>query len=522
MKKRLFLFFLVLAFAAPGSEDAFKIDFKNDALLKLERMAFYRTLNGKTTPLFLSRKITQRKIISGRPNGRKDKRDGIVLFDAENSTIKRFRYVKCNMLLHKSVFENLSGRVTFESSKDAVKFSRISKVELQDSETVPGDFIRCSFLLDAGNESRCFRARVKPEPLKNSYVQFTGIEAGNKSFVLKKTDKSKKKITVSEKVPHYLLDKDQVVMTKFHARQLTGKEELEKSSFPDFWGDAVLPEKHTTFVYPGTSKARREKSVPCLGFAYKATIEPFFDPASERIILKFIRSSFVTSVFVDGKLAGKSVESGLPIEFDITDFVKSGEKSELFIRTVGYDCGVLDEKGRGRFPFSGKKNAGGIARAVELRKVPAVRCGTLAVSPVKGKVILQGFQLNGTDKDVDAELEFRIVDLQGKVIFKTQKKTELRAGRSLEIRHTFPVKDELKLWDIGKPNLYFAEVETRIDGSVSATVTLNLRKRIFTSTAEKCVCAARGDTLRIGSVRGSMSLTRSAIPNAALPIPTAG
>ena len=73
MKKRLFLIFSVLAFAALGSEDAFKIDFKNDALLKLERMAFYRTQNGKTTPLFLSRKITQRKIISGRPNGRKDK-----------------------------------------------------------------------------------------------------------------------------------------------------------------------------------------------------------------------------------------------------------------------------------------------------------------------------------------------------------------------------------------------------------------------------------------------------------------
>ena len=458
MKKHLFPVFALFILAVSGYSQVLKVDFKSDGQLNLERMAFYRSKKESCTPLFLSRKPEQRTVISGRPNGRKDRRPGTVTLDAMNIGRKSFRYVKCDFILQRALYDKIAGRVGFSASADAVSYKNIKWSSVSAPEDLNGDFVRTSLVFDTGRIGvRCFRISVKPEPLKNSFMQISGISVSGTPFPAEKVTPVRPEVITAGKLPCYRLDKAKVVMAEFHARQLTSKAELQKTAFSDFWGEAVLPDRHTTFVYPGCQKAARKRGVPRLGFAYKADIEPVFDPENERVLLKFVRSSFVTEIFIDGKAAGKSVESGLPIEFDITEYLTSGKKSELFIRTTGYDAGVLDEKGRGRFPHSGRKNFGGIARAVVLERVPALRSCDLAVFPVKGKVILQSRAVNQTGRSESAVMEYLIRDKEGKTIFKTSKKVSLPAGKSVETEHHFKVRGELEFWDIGKPELYFAE-----------------------------------------------------------------
>ncbi len=269
----------------------------------------------------------------------------------------------------------------------------------------------------------------------------------------------------SADAPHYqLADDGMATVDKVNARLLSVEEDWRRQDFNDFWQPVkltVLDYKNTNVRYRDIHNDEHQKTdVSATGCLYRFEITATFTPGKERILLEIPYSAFETTIYVARQQIAHYQLVYLPLETDITDFITPGKKVEITVRTLGYKNSALDNEGHLKFPVGATFHcSGGILGPMTINKVSAVRPTILVASPVKGLIKLETELCNQGRSHFGGNAEFQITDLTGKVIFKNSiANLKLKAGESRTVQMEFFVKDELLLWDIGKPNLYLAKI----------------------------------------------------------------
>ncbi|MBL7967307.1 MAG: DUF4981 domain-containing protein [Prolixibacteraceae bacterium] len=170
----------------------------------------------------------------------------------------------------------------------------------------------------------------------------------------------------------------------------------------------------------------------------------------KRIILHLAGSSSGTFVWVNGKKVGYSQDSRLPAEFDLTDFLVSGENF-LAIETYKYcDGSYLEDQDYWRFS--------GIFRDVFIRAVPQATLWDVYAQPL----------LNLEKKQGSIALHFSPANFSGKAEsgFSVEASVTAPSGEKVGSKKTFPIEafapgfgGEITLpeMDLGQVHLWYDE-----------------------------------------------------------------
>ena len=215
--------------------------------------------------------------------------------------------------------------------------------------------------------------------------------------------------------------------------------------FPFF----LTPEKH----YVGNAWYKRSVYVPK-------------DWGDQRIILFLERPHIETTVFVNGREVGHQMSLSVPHRFDVTKYIKKGERNEIVIRVyngienvcVGQDSHSVTDQTQG--------NWNGITGRLELqaqwkklnikqvRIIPLAAAGAVSVE-VRLENHVDGIRFFPLyDYQVKANIR-EIHDGQpGKVV----KNTTMYAEGS-KLKFTFFLGNNAKYWDEFHPNLYRLTIE---------------------------------------------------------------
>lgn len=200
--------------------------------------------------------------------------------------------------------------------------------------------------------------------------------------------------------------------------------------FPFF----LTPEKH----YVGNAWYRKTVFVPR-------------EWKSKRVILFLERPHIETSVYVNGKLAGRDSSLSVAHEFDVTPYIIYGRDNEIDVKVyngienvcVGQDSHSVTDQTQG--------NWNGIIGKMELRARQQRYVRNLQVYPdVKNKRIKVVMDVVG-DK-AKADFEFAIADASSVPLLFSFKK--LHRGTDGKYSVVLPMGEDVKLWDEFNPNLY--------------------------------------------------------------------
>lgn len=176
---------------------------------------------------------------------------------------------------------------------------------------------------------------------------------------------------------------------------------------------------------------------------------PQFDPAKERLILRFGAVNYSAEVWLNDEKIGSHFGGYTPFAFDITDKVKSDENTlVLWVKNDVRD--PLQPSGK-QSPYY--NNCGcmytrctGIWQTVWIERVPKTYIKSLKMTPdidrecLDVEVRLAGDHFNGT--------------LTAAASYKGEAVSDITVTANAEtVRFTLPVKDP-HLWDVGKPELY--------------------------------------------------------------------
>ena len=217
-----------------------------------------------------------------------------------------------------------------------------------------------------------------------------------------------------------------------------------KMKFPFF----LTPDKH----YIGNAWYSRTVSVP---EAWK----------KRRVLLYLERPHIETTVYVNGKQAGRDSSLSVPHVFDVTDLLVPGQDNEIAVKVyngienvcVGQDSHSVTDQTQGDW--------NGIAGQMELQARPEVYIANVQVYP-----------------DIDAkaiDVEVKIVggkgkyDLRFNVAGKDYEHKKLVADADGVVKVTLPMGDDVKLWDEFTPNLYTL---TSVLGADTVATDFGMRK----------------------------------------------
>lgn len=199
----------------------------------------------------------------------------------------------------------------------------------------------------------------------------------------------------------------------------------------------------------------------------------------KRVMLHFEAVMGKAQIYVNGKLVGENFELFLPFEFDVTDFLRLGEKNEIL---VGVAKGsLLDDRGKyGRRTYVGGSMWGiemaGIWQDVFLVAHAPVYVSDVFVQPdTEKKVLAVELELTNAskaDQQVNVEGEVRRwfstagkslheipassggLEKEASLRFAGLKKVQVPAGKSVKVRLEQQAVDGLAYWTPDTPNLY--------------------------------------------------------------------
>jgi len=233
---------------------------------------------------------------------------------------------------------------------------------------------------------------------------------------------------------------------------------LVPSMWSYYWGMAFLDDK-------GQSYLKKWRNIKRAWYRRKFTVPKEWNQ-NRRLILKFDAAAGFTKVFVNGAEIGSHYGSLFSFEFDITDKINYNKKNELLI----YSVKRLRAR-RGEFTVElpdGRQNQYGIYRNVWLKnESDIVPKNTQIITSVRKKNINVSFELtNRTSKAKTIMLAVDIVESNGKIAKKMgQKRLTLKVGES--VRRSFAKSwSNPKLWDVGKPNMYFTRIRIIENGKL--------------------------------------------------------
>lgn len=217
-----------------------------------------------------------------------------------------------------------------------------------------------------------------------------------------------------------------------------------KMKFPFF----LTPDKH----YVGNAWYSRKVSVPA-------------EWKKRRVLLHLERPHIETTVFINGKLAGRDSSLSVPHVFDVTELLLPGQDNEIAIKVyngienvcVGQDSHSVTDQTQGDW--------NGIVGLMELQSRPEVYIANVQVYP-----------------DIDAktiDVEVKVCGGKGKydvsfnVAGRNYECKKLVADNNGVVKATLPMGNDVKLWDEFTPNLYTL---TSVLGADTVTTEFGMRK----------------------------------------------
>lgn len=186
---------------------------------------------------------------------------------------------------------------------------------------------------------------------------------------------------------------------------------------------------------------------------------------NELYILKFAMAVWHTEVYLNGEFVGEHNGCEDPFEFDVTKYIKFGEKNRLDVRVSKphsepvdgfsfYEIPHRNETPTGLRPGS-CHNSYGIHGAVELCVVPKLYMldQYLHANPETGDIEIKFTVRNSYGKSVKAKLSSEVSNKRtGEYIVSDEYTANFKKGDTVVTRNIH-IEDFL-LWDIDDPNLY--------------------------------------------------------------------
>ncbi|MBR0459706.1 MAG: hypothetical protein IJJ26_10760 [Victivallales bacterium] len=266
---------------------------------------------------------------------------------------------------------------------------------------------------------------------------------------------------VGAEIPLYQISsvKSAVTLSQWSAHYLQNDADMGTLEFVDDWCETNIPDRlaQKTAVFPGVKKKGDWNSAQ--GALYRADLQAEVSFQTSEVILTLPYTMHESEVFLDGKRVAFLWDGSLPQDVDLTPYLVPGKRHSLAIRVKSYTASTKDTNGKQKYP-NGLRWHKGLLGAPVLKVLSRVRPEEMTVYAQAGMVTLGCVVRNRQNSVAEGTLEWSVEDLDGKTIYRHQEKPlRLNASSEKQVSHVFSVKDgELKLWDVGQPNLYRAKV----------------------------------------------------------------
>ncbi len=200
------------------------------------------------------------------------------------------------------------------------------------------------------------------------------------------------------------------------------------------------------FYYVGAAWYQREIKIPS---AWKG----------QRIILTLERCHWESSVWIDGKFAGKLNSLATAHRFDLTRIATTGSH----LLTVRIDNRMIVDVGENAHSVSDhtQSNWNGIVGKMTIEALPVVQLGNIKLYPdIENHVVkIAGSIENGSKSNQSVTIEVLVsqFDKPNNSLNPIRMKKEVPAGSEV-FELVYPMGDDCLLWDEFSPNLYNMQV----------------------------------------------------------------
>ena len=201
---------------------------------------------------------------------------------------------------------------------------------------------------------------------------------------------------------------------------------------------------------------------------YTATINPEDFVPGNRTEIIFNRVLYYSKVWINGEFIGENIGGYLPFRFDVTKYLKSGQKNDVVLR--------VDNKARIEWLPAAKQvewiQYGGILQPVKLVSTSHTYIDDLIVRSdlAEGQAQISCIAAIINDSDASSELELEIELSNGGNITKKSEKLFCKPNDTTKITISLTV-DHPKLWSPESPSLYEVKGKLKKDEAVIDDVT---------------------------------------------------
>lgn len=206
--------------------------------------------------------------------------------------------------------------------------------------------------------------------------------------------------------------------------------------------------------------------------------------SGQRVIVAIRGARLRSEVYCNGKLCGYSIMTELPLQADLTDAVKPGQKAQLAIRITNpggnldwIDFGV-SRFTWGKYTFPPSRGFGGLDNNIQLDVRDDVSVTDLAAinKPDLHQVHLIA-EVASKAKSYKGSVHFQI-NRDGKTVWQTNCPVKVAAGETKTVELDAQV-DSAKPWNLPTPNLY--QAHAALKGLKTSSKSVDFGFRFFTA-----------------------------------------
>lgn len=216
--------------------------------------------------------------------------------------------------------------------------------------------------------------------------------------------------------------------------------------------------ENPTWIYElNAAPSRKYKYIGAAWYQRTIDIPPSWNGKRTELFLE--RSLFKMEVWIDGKPVGEDIALYTPRRFDITDFVKAGQRHRL---TLCIDnTNLIGGKAHG-YTYHTQTNWNGVVGQMEVCSHDQVYLESAKVfTNIYDKQVRVEASINNClDDFVSAGFELKVEDKDGKLIARQNYKRSLEKGVKTQ-EFYLPVNSPIVLWDEFTPELYSISLKMR-------------------------------------------------------------
>ena len=230
-----------------------------------------------------------------------------------------------------------------------------------------------------------------------------------------------------------------------------------------------------------------------IGAAYRFAVKTVGSVESKDIILRLPRSAYVSELYVDSKKIAESKEGLLPVKFNISPYIKTNKINLIELRIYNYREG-FNSQGKQTLPMGAMfKYYSGLAKPPEIFLLPKLHMADIFITSDidNGKVDVKFTVENFLKVNRKGNIKCSIRNIEGEILLKKTIDFNLASQQSMPLDISFKTNNKLKKWDIGKPNLYYADLEIIDSEAIVQKKTLRFGYRSIKTQGENIVLNGR-------------------------------